>query len=220
MTRPVRERVWVLAHRVWCPQPPRRSDARRTVLHIDSSRRSAARSHERAAQTQYPAPRVLLADAHGDTRALYETWLLQHGFGVIQAATADETLEQAHTHAPDVIVTELMLPGGGPHVLDRLRADAATRDVVLIVLTTQNAVALREQSIDAGADIYLIKPCGAPRLGDVMASVSRARFERLAPRVDSDRSAFLRAAQRTFAIRERIHVGEAATTPFSWSTAD
>jgi CheY-like chemotaxis protein len=139
---------------------------------------------------------------------------------VIHAATADETLEQAHTHAPDVSVIELMLPGGGTHVVDRLRADAATRDVVVIVLTTQNAVALREQALDAGADIYLVKPCGAPRLGDVMASVSRARFERLAPRLDGDRSALLRAAQRTFAIRERIHAGEAATTPFGRPTAD
>jgi CheY-like chemotaxis protein len=153
---------------------------------------------------RYPAPRVLLADAHGDTRALYETWLVQRGFSVVGAASGDETVQLAQAHAPDIIVTELMLPGGGTHVLNRLRADAGTADVVLIVLTTQNAVALRDEAIDAGADIYLVKPCGAARLGEVMASVSRARFERLAPRADGNRSALLRAAQRTFAIRERI----------------
>jgi two-component system chemotaxis response regulator CheY len=169
---------------------------------------------------QYPAPRVLLADAHGDTRALYETWLVQRGFSVIHAASADDMLQRVRGAAPDVIVTELMLPGGGTHVIDQLRADPVTRDAVVIVLTTQNAIALRDRAIEAGADLYLVKPCGAARLGDVMASASRARFERLAPRVDGDRAALLRAAQRTFAIRERVRAGAAAERPAAPPTPD
>jgi CheY-like chemotaxis protein len=151
---------------------------------------------------QYPAPRVLLADAHDDTRALYDMWLSQRGFSVIHAASADDLLAQSHLHSPDVVVLELMLPGGGPETVSRLRADPVTADTVVVILTSQNVAALRDETIDAGADIYVVKPCGAARLGEIMVSVSRARFERAAIR-PGGRDALLRAAQRTFAIRER-----------------
>ena len=133
---------------------------------------------------------------------MYEMWLTQRGFSVIHAASADDLLTLSHVHSPDVVVLEVMLPGGGPATVSRLRADPVTSDAVVVVLTSQNVAALRDESIDAGADIYVVKPCGAARLGEIMVSVSRARFERAAIR-PGGRDALLRAAQRTFAIRER-----------------
>lgn len=154
----------------------------------------------------YPPPRVLIADAHADTRELYAVWLTQRGFSVRAAASASDVLALAAAEAPDVIVTELMLPGGGAAFVERLRADPATGDAVLIVLTTQTAALLREQTIAAGADSYLVKPCGAPRLGDEMAAASRTRFRDAVP-TERRQDAVLRAAQRVFAIRERVAAG-------------
>ena len=151
----------------------------------------------------YPPPRVLLADAHADTRELYTVWLTQRGFLVSTACSASEALAAAAAEAPDVIVSELMLPGGGPGLVERLRADSATADAVLIVLTTQTAPAQRHHAVAAGADSYLVKPCGAPRLGDEMVSASRRRFRDAVPS-QGLQDAVLRAAQRAFAIRERV----------------
>jgi CheY-like chemotaxis protein len=157
----------------------------------------------RVVSEHYPAPRVLLVDAHADTRDLYVVWLTQHGFSVRVAGSGDEAVAIARAEALDVIVTEMMLPDGGPPLVRRLRAVPAAAEAVLVVLTTQNAASLREQALEAGADSYLVKPCGAPRLGEAMASVSRARFRRAIP-TELRQDAVLRAAQRAFAIRERV----------------
>lgn len=169
----------------------------------NSSIASAIRTTDSGPAGHYPPPRVLLADAHADTREFYAVWLTQRGFRVSAASSASEALELATAESPDVIVAELMLPGGGPELVRRLRANPATADAVLIVLTTQTATVQREQAIAAGADSYLVKPCGAPRLGDAMATASRVRFREAAP-TERRQDAVLRAAQRSFAIRERV----------------
>ena len=156
-----------------------------------------------AVSERYPAPRVLLVDAHADTRALYSVWLTQHAFSVRVAESGDEAVAIARAEALDVIVTEMMVPDGGPPLVRRLRAVPAAADAVLLVLTTQTAAMLREQALEAGADSYLVKPCGAPRLGEAMVSASRARFRSAIP-TELRQDAVLRAAQRAFAIRERM----------------
>jgi CheY-like chemotaxis protein len=156
-----------------------------------------------AALEHYPAPRVLLADGHRDTCDMYAVWLTQRGFLVSAAASASEIEALAGIEPVDVIVTELILPGGGTPMLRALRANPATADAVVIVVTTQNAAPLREQALAAGADCYLVKPCSAARLGEAMASSSRARFREAVPTA-RQRDVVLRAAQRAFAIRERV----------------
>ena len=178
-------------------------DAADAVPAYNSSIASGIRTPPSGVPGYYPPPRVLLADAHADTRDLYSVWLTQRGFSVSAVASANEVLTFAAAEAPDVIVTELMLPGGGPSLVQRLRAEPATADAVVIVLTTQTAPAQRDQAIAAGADSYLVKPCGAPRLGDAMATASRARFREAVP-TGKRQDAVLRAAQRAFAIRERV----------------
>jgi DNA-binding response OmpR family regulator len=179
---------------------------------VPASSSSIASGIRPTVRGHYPAPRVLLADAHPDTRELYAVWLTQRGFVVSTAASAGEISAVASTEPPDVIVTELMLPGGGPALVRSLRAHATTADAVVIVLTTQTSVPLREQALAAGADCYLVKPCGAPRLGDAMVSASRARFRDAMPG-ERRQDAVLRAAQRAFAIRERVATGAVPRDP-------
>jgi DNA-binding response OmpR family regulator len=181
---------------------------------VPASQFSIASGIRSTVSGQYPAPRVLLADAHADTRELYAVWLTQRGFVVSTAASAHQVAALASTESPDVIVTELMLPGGGPALVRSLRTHAATADAVVIVLTTQTAGPLREQALAAGADCYLVKPCGAPRLGDAMVSASRTRFREAVPS-EHRQDAVLRAAQRAFAIRERVATRPAARDPIS-----
>jgi two-component system OmpR family response regulator len=107
---------------------------------------------------------VLLADADADTRILYELWLTQHGFDVRIAASADAAFATVRHWRPDIVVTELMLPGGGLGLLNRFLTCEQTRHARLIVLTTQNATVLRREAGEAGAHLYLVKPCSARQL--------------------------------------------------------
>jgi DNA-binding response OmpR family regulator len=127
-----------------------------TTAHVLAFTRSTAMA---------PSPfRVLLADADADTRILYELWLTQHGFDVRIAASADAAFATVRHWRPDIVVTELMLPGGGLGLLNRFLTCEQTRHARLIVLTTQNATVLRREAGEAGAHLYLVKPCSARQL--------------------------------------------------------
>jgi DNA-binding response OmpR family regulator len=148
---------------------------------------------------------VLLVEAHADTRDLYALWLRDRDFRVEAAASADDALAVGGREAPDIVVTELMLPGGGPSLIRALRAQPATADALIVVLTTQTALALRAETLAAGADVYVVKPCGAPRLGKILVLGSRTRLQQSAPvGASASRHASVRAAHRSFAVRERI----------------
>ena len=146
-------------------------------------------------------------EAHADTSDLYSIWFTQHDFVVSVARSAAEALAKGAADKPDVVVVELMIPDGGPHVIERLRTLPATADAVLIVLTTQTAPSLRRQALEAGADVYLSKPCGGTQLGNVIAAASLARRR---PRPvdgagDRDSEAVIRhSVQRSDAIRQRV----------------
>lgn len=127
------------------------------------------------ASARIPRRSVLLVEAHADTRDLYAMWLRERDYHVGVAGSAADAVSAARADQPDVVVVELMLPGGGPALVRRLRAEPATAAALIIVLTTQTQPALRAQAIAAGADIYALKPCGAPRLGQLIELGSRSR---------------------------------------------
>ena len=70
-----------------------------------------------------------------------------------------EHLRQDASEIPCVILLDLNLPGmGGLDVLRRLKAETAWRDIPIVILTTSCAEDDRVQSLELGADEYVIKP--------------------------------------------------------------
>jgi CheY-like chemotaxis protein len=141
-------------------------------IDVPSSSESTARDRvwpaaRRTAES--PKSTVLLVEAHADTCELYAFWLLMRDFRVAVASSAAHALTVARAEAPDIVVVELMVPGGGPSLIRALRHQPATADALLIVLTTQTSQVLRAEALAAGADVYAVKPCGAPRLGELIA---------------------------------------------------
>ena len=129
-------------------------------------------------------------------------WLTQCGFVVEVAASAPDALASARAAAPDVLVVELMVPGGGVSFVQALRAEPALDAAVLIVLTTQARDQIREATLSAGADAYLVKPCGVPRLAETMLAASRGRLSSVPAQGSSaDRQL---AANLSAAIAERL----------------
>ena len=103
--------------------------------------------------------RVLVVDDEPDIVALVAFHLAKAGFRVGTAATGADALAAAREERPSLIVLDLMLPGmSGFEVLEQLRADEATRDVAVLMLTARREEPDRIRGLSLGADDYLAKP--------------------------------------------------------------
>jgi two-component system phosphate regulon response regulator PhoB len=105
------------------------------------------------------AERVLVVDDEPDIVALVAYHLAKSGYRVSTASSGTEALESARRDRPSLVVLDLMLPGmSGYDVLGQLRADDATRDVGVLMLTARREEPDRIQGLSLGADDYLTKP--------------------------------------------------------------
>jgi CheY-like chemotaxis protein len=103
---------------------------------------------------------VLLVDDSLHTRELYSEYLTHTGLGVRTAPDAESGLALAQTLRPDVIVMDLAMPGlDGITATYRLKRDPRTRRIPVIVLTGYSFRAIERGALEAGADVFLTKPC-------------------------------------------------------------
>jgi len=131
--------------------------------------------------TATQAPVVLIVEDDPETRHFYQEIFEQDGFRIEQAHNGLQALEKAIQACPDLIVTDIALPGiDGIELCRRLRADERTRSVPVLAITGYGDRRYPDRAIDAGADHVLIKPCGP----DVLVSEAR-RLLTAGPRVGS-----------------------------------
>ncbi|HKJ00889.1 MAG TPA: sigma-54 dependent transcriptional regulator, partial [Longimicrobiales bacterium] len=101
--------------------------------------------------------RVLLAEDDRELRALLVEVLEQAGYDVAAAASGTDALAQALRQAPDLVVTDLMLPGiGGREVLLEVRERFP--GVNVIVITAFGSIESAIELVKDGAFDYLTKP--------------------------------------------------------------
>jgi two-component system, OmpR family, phosphate regulon response regulator PhoB len=103
--------------------------------------------------------RILVVDDEPDIVALVAYHLARAGYGVSTAATGPEALAKASAESPALIVLDLMLPGmSGFDVIEKLRADPATANIAVLMLTARRDEPDRVRGLVLGADDYLTKP--------------------------------------------------------------
>lgn len=109
--------------------------------------------------------------------------LVQAGFQVRIASSAEEGLTAVRQVLPDVLLVDLMLPGmSGTTFAKQVRQDARTKDVPLIMVTARADEGDRVQGLEIGADDYVTKPF-SPR--ELVARI-RAVLRRRAPQHSGD----------------------------------
>ncbi len=117
-----------------------------------------ARSSRRRPARQ--GPLILIADDITDTRDLYAEYFGGRGFNVVTAHDGARAVQAALEHAPDVIVMDLAMPQfDGITAIRRIKADARTRQSRVILLTGYPHKAVERSALEAGADLFLTKPC-------------------------------------------------------------
>ncbi len=81
------------------------------------------------------------------------------GYRLVTATSGAEALERVVHEAPDLILLDIMMPGmDGYQVAARIKADAATRDIPVIMLTALDDRSSRIHGLSVGAVEFLTKP--------------------------------------------------------------
>ncbi len=103
--------------------------------------------------------RILVVEPDDETRALYSQLLQRAGCDVVEASDGRDALVKGLTQSPTLVMTETRLPMVDGYALcEVLRADATTRTVPILVITTETGLADLERARAAGADAILVKP--------------------------------------------------------------
>jgi hypothetical protein len=145
---------------------------------------------------------VLVIDDDSSVRELVSRYLTREGFRVAVASSGDEGLRLARELRPAAITLDVMMPGlDGWAVLGALKADGATADVPVVMLTIVDD---RNLGYTLGAADYLTKPIDRERLLSVLG-----RYRRDRPVLIVDDDASLREMLRRVLEREGYVVVEA-----------
>jgi len=114
--------------------------------------------------TDAPRPRVLVVDDNADLRE-YIAALLAPAYEVSTAVDGLDGLAGARVSLPDLIVSDVMMPGlTGLELVRQLRSDPQTASIPIILLSARAGQDSAIEGLDAGSDDYLVKPFAAPEL--------------------------------------------------------
>ena len=101
---------------------------------------------------------VLIIDDNADIRS-YVHGLLHTDYTVIEAADGSEGIRKAMKYVPDLIISDVMMPGiDGIECCRRLKSELQTCHIPVILLTACSLDEQRIQGYDGGADSYISKP--------------------------------------------------------------
>ncbi|MFN4261080.1 MAG: response regulator [Gemmataceae bacterium] len=105
------------------------------------------------------APRILIADDNPQGVELLEAYLSETDYETRIAADGEETLRQVREWNPDLILLDIMMPKiSGFEVCKQLRADPATRDIAVLMVTALDQSSDIDRAVEAGTDDFLTKP--------------------------------------------------------------
>jgi two-component system phosphate regulon response regulator PhoB len=126
---------------------------------------------------------ILLVEDEPAIQELLAFNVAQCGFRAIQAYDVASAQAEINRALPDLILLDWMLPGtSGVELARRLRADARTREVPIIMLTARTDERDKILGLESGADDYITKPF-SPR--ELMARI-RAVLRRRAPQMSDE----------------------------------
>src|SRR5260370_14259344 len=103
--------------------------------------------------------RVLVVDDVDVNVRLLEAKLSSEYFTVITASSGEEALRAARSEHPDIVLLDVMMPEmDGFEVCRRLKADARSADIPVIMVTALSEISDRVHGLECGADDFLTKP--------------------------------------------------------------
>lgn len=114
---------------------------------------------------------LIVEDALSEMK-LMSHYLQEEGFSVIAAATGSEGLDKAIAQRPDVIVTDVVMPGiSGFELCRKLKRTPETQTVPVVICSSKKQDIDRLWGMRQGANAYLTKPYTRSQLVQIVKSV-------------------------------------------------
>ena len=118
---------------------------------------------------------ILLIDDDVQVRTMFGVALRRAGYRVIEADSGVTGLAMARQHLPDLILSDIHMPGGdGSSLLRNIRADPELKARQVVLMTGRPDLVTPRKGMEEGADDFLVKPVS---LGALISCVE-ARFKR------------------------------------------
>ena len=122
---------------------------------------------------------ILIVDDNPMNLKLTEVLLKMEGYDVRTAPDAETALALLARWCPELILMDLQLPGmDGLELTRRLKADPATRGIVVVAITAYAMKGDEQKAREAGCDGYIPKPIDTQALAQAVTAL-------LAPRAES-----------------------------------
>ena len=156
---------------------------------------------------------MVIIEDERDVARLLEFNLRSAGFEVASGNSGGEGLAAVARHKPDVVILDLMLPDqSGYDVCRQLRADPATADVGVLMLTAKGEAEDRILGLEVGADDYVIKPFVVREVVLRVTALANRLAERRARPASSDAAGVLRVgAIELDPVTHDVRIGGAPT---------
>jgi CheY-like chemotaxis protein len=114
--------------------------------------------------------RILIVDDNATNLKLVAYLMKANGYTVDTALDAESAIVAIRNNRPDVILMDIQLPGiDGLELTRRLKADPATRDIVIVAVTAYAMKGDQAKALAAGCDDYITKPIDTRALPETIA---------------------------------------------------
>lgn len=117
--------------------------------------------------------KILIVEDQPEIRELIRITLEFDDYTIYEAGTGADGLALAERHRPDLLLLDVMMPGGmdGIEVCRRVRANTNLRRSKIIMLSAKSQAGDKSAGLGAGADTYLTKPFSPVELMNVIKRV-------------------------------------------------
>lgn len=144
-------------------------------------------------------PFIMIVDDNKITTKLLRRYIEAHGYEVVEAYDGIDCLEKFEERLPDAVILDVMMPRlDGYETVKRLKAEARTKEIPVVIVTALNDVSNQIKSIEAGADDFLSKPIDEKLLIAKVKLLSSYNIHR-------------KKAEKLVEIVEKISAGETTT---------
>ena len=102
---------------------------------------------------------VLVVEDTASEQDMIVSYLVEGGYTVISATNGQEALKKIENRKPDVVITDLVMPGmSGLELCRSLKKNSETKDVPVIACTSKNQELDKLWGMKQGINVYLTKP--------------------------------------------------------------